>query len=158
MSFACQYLNLPLEVCRILSPLSENLRTTVVFFLWRTTDLLLVFALVTGHQFIKTPEPLASLGHFFKLEWVSCLLLTVYYTAFCFPLQSSACCPQPMERSLCTLLLFFWGLAATFFFAITSLTRCYFYFFFFSPITFQDSKLVLQLHFNLTGQFFSLFS
>lgn len=52
VSFACQYLNLPLEVCRIPSPLSfENLRISVLFLLWGITDLLIGFGLVTGHQF-----------------------------------------------------------------------------------------------------------
>lgn len=46
----------------------ENLRTTVLFLLWRTTDLLFGFALVTDHQFIKAPKSLASLGDDFKLE------------------------------------------------------------------------------------------
>lgn len=32
---------------------------------------------------IQTPEPLACLSNFFKLEWVSCPFLTAYYTAFC---------------------------------------------------------------------------
>lgn len=80
-----------------------------------------------NNKVLKTPESLASLGDFFKMEQVCCLLITAYYTAFCFHLESSACCPQPTERSLC-ILIFFWRLAATVFFAITSLTRCNFSF------------------------------
>lgn len=86
---------------------------------------------------IQTSESLSCLSNFFKLEWVSCPFLTAYYTAFCFLLQSSACCPQPMERSLHTL-LFFWELAATF---LLCYNLTHYMWFFFPPSCSRTSSL-----------------
>lgn len=132
MSFACQYLNLPSEVYGILRDTGYYHH----YLIWKLENHS-TLPPVEDHRSIiwicsgDMPSKCQLLSHWLVLVTsLSCLLLPVYHTAFCFPLQSSACCPQPMEGSLCTL-LFFWGLAATFFFPscyfllpITSLTRC----------------------------------